>query len=306
MNLSVLLVAAAMAATPVMADLGGYLERSAEAEFSGEQLVACETPDGARSSVFNLAQVDGTVVAWEAGDEVPIVAVAPGLSVTVTGDEVEASVVEGNPVAESDLYSVGSAREITYLGRPAEEVPLMREGDERVRLVVDSATDVVVRTYTYDGDGSLYCDRRLLSFQLDVSDVPSVVLSAEVEAATPIDSAPEQLPETIEGFSLVDTYSLDEGTLSYYSDGFFSAGVVLTTRPITFSQNDDVVEIDLDSGEYRRSHQAGVATITWVSGAGNMAVIGDLPPDLLDALVSDLPDPVRENFFDRIWNRLFG
>jgi hypothetical protein len=46
--------------------------------------------------------------------------------------------------------------------------------------------------------------------------------------------------------------------------------------------------------------------VTWVSASGNMAVIGDLPPDLLDALLDELPPPVHEGFLGRIWSRLFG
>ncbi|HEX2154005.1 MAG TPA: hypothetical protein VHL52_08500 [Acidimicrobiia bacterium] len=306
MNLPALLVAAVMAGTPVVPDLGGYLERSSEAEFSGEQLVSCETPDGSRSSVFNLAQLEGTVVAWEPDDEVPVMSVAPGVSVTAVGDEVEASMVEGTPVVQSDHYTVGSTTGSSYLGRPVEEVSILRDGTERVRLVVDHATDAVVRTSTYDGDGSLYCDRRLLSFDTDVSDVPEVVLSSDVDTAQPIDDAPAELPESIEGFSLVDTYSLADGTLSYYSDGFFSAGVVMTDRPIDPDSDDGMVEVEDDTGAYRRSYQAGMVSVTWLSGSGNMAVIGDLPPDLLEALLDDLPQPTQENFFDRLWTRLFG
>lgn len=306
MSLAAFLVVALAVTTPITADLGGYLERSSEAEFTGEQLVACETPDGNRSSVFNLAQQGGTVVAWESGEEEQIVEVAPGLSVTVTGEVVEAALVEGTPVVESDRYEVEEGPEVSYLGRPAVEVVLARDGTERVRLTVDEATDAVMRSVTYHGDGSPYCDRRLLSFEENTSDTPEVTVEAETEPLTPTGDRPEELPAAIDGFELVDTYSLQEGTLSYYSDGFFSAGVAVTPRPINFSASDDVVDVEDEDGRYRRSYQAGSVTVTWEAEAGNMVLIGDLPPDLLDSFLSELPAPSRGSFFDRIWSRLFG
>lgn len=306
MTLTAFLIAALVVTTPVTAELGRYLERSAEAEFTGEQLVACDTPDGDRSSVFNLAQHDGAVVAWDTDADVPIVGVAPGRSVTVTGETVEATVVEGNPVIDSDHYTVADQGEMTYLGRPATRVDLLRDGEKRVELTVDDATDAVMRTITYDDKGSLYCDRRMVSFAEDLSGVPDVTVDADADPLTPIEEEPEELPATIEGFELVDTYSLGDGTLSYYSDGFFSVGVAVTGRPITFSDSDEVVEVDEPNGRYQRVYQAGSVTVTWEAEAGNIVVIGDLPPDLLDAFLSDLPQPATGNFFDRIWSRLFG
>jgi hypothetical protein len=163
-----------------------------------------------------------------------------------------------------------------------------------------------MRTVSYDGEGSLYCDRRLLSFHEDLAGVPDVPLQEEAEPLTPIEDAPKDLADTIAGFELVDTYSLEDGTLSYYSDGFFSAGVALTHRPISFSESETVVEVQEQSGSYRRAYQAGSVTVTWETDAGNMVVIGDLPPDLLDAFLSELPTPRQTNLLDRIWTRLFG
>src|SRR5690554_8110583 len=86
-------VAAILVVAPVAADIGGYLEASTEAEFAGEQVVLCETPDGSRSTAFEIAQVDGTVVAWGAQSGDSIVRVAPGLSMTSAGDLVDATPV---------------------------------------------------------------------------------------------------------------------------------------------------------------------------------------------------------------------
>ncbi|MFP3914807.1 MAG: hypothetical protein ACLFWM_08020 [Actinomycetota bacterium] len=306
MSLPVVLMAAVMVGSPLMGDVGGYLERSSEAEFRGEQLVSCDTPDGERRSVFQLAQVDGGAVAWEEGEEAPIVGVAPGLSVTVTGEVVESSVVEGSQVVSPDRYSVEEREEGSYLGRRTEDVSLLRDDVERVRLTVDAATDAVLRTLTYRADGSLYCDRRLLSFDQDVSRVPEVIAGGDSQPMAPMDTDPDSLPRSVEGFELVDTYSLDDDTLSYYSDGFFSVGVAITSRPISLSAPEEVVDFETDDGRYRRSYQAGSVTVTWEADEGNLVLIGDVPPDLVDAFLAELPPPSQEGFFGRIWSRLFG
>lgn len=295
-----------LAGTTVAGDLGGYLEDSAASEFAGEQLVACDTPDGDRRSLFQIAQSEGIVTAW-ASDEagVPIVTVGPGTSTIVEGETVEATLVEGSVMADDEIYSVGEETETTFLGRGALDVSLIRDDSERVLLTVDSETGAVVRTRVFDGAGDLYCDRRLLSFETGPVELPvEAEVAGELESVEPI-TAPDLLPEDVEGFQLLDTYQLDDGTLSYYSDGFFSAGVVITGRPVSLAV-DDSVTFRSNGGEYRREYQAGAVTVTWATEQGNMALVGDLPPDLLEAVLDGLPAPARQGFFGRIWESLFG
>lgn len=301
-----LILSVVLTGTAVAGDLGGYLERSAESEFAGEQLVACDTPDGDRSSLFQIAQSEGIVTAWVSGDsEIPIVTVGPGTSSIIEGETVEATLIEGTAMEGEEVYSVGEEADTTFLGRPALDVSLLRDGSERVRLTVDVETGAVVRTRVYDGSGDLFCDRRLLSFETGTVTLPvGTEAAVEQESAEPI-SAPDLLPTEIADFQLLDTYQLDDGTLSYYSDGFFSAGVVLTHRPISLGV-DDAVTFRLGGAEYLREYEAGTVTVTWTTEAGNMALVGDLPPDLLAEVVDGLPAPSHRGFFGRIWRTLFG
>lgn len=306
MKIPVVLMAALVGTSPLFADVGEYLERSSEAEFSGEQIVSCETPDGDRSSIFNFAQTDGTVVAWDGGEDSSMVGVAPGRTVTVTGDAVETAVVEGSALVDADEYTTEEGPTSTYLGREVTEVSLLKDGTERVRLTIDSETSAVLRTITYTADGETYCDRRLLSFEEDLDDVPQLALDEAPEPSSPTDEAPEELAETIDGFVLVDTYELEEGTLSYYSDGFFSAGVALTDRPVSVGDGDEVVEFELEDGTYERVYAAGSVTVTWEADSDNVVLMGDLPPDLVESFLAELPASRQSGFFDRIWSRLFG
>ncbi|HLU53609.1 MAG TPA: hypothetical protein VK011_08470 [Acidimicrobiia bacterium] len=299
-------LAVILVATPVMADIGGHLEASTEAEFTGEQVVLCETPDGQRTTVFEVAQRDGTVVAWDESSEESMVSLAPGLSVTSVGDRVEATSVVGSRSAQPDAYTEGDPVATTYLGRPATQVSFFRDGTERVRLVIDEATQAVLRSTTYDAAGGAYCDRRLVSFSTEVGEVPTLPSEDVVDAATPLEATPGALPESAAGLELIDTYAVEEGTLSYYSDGFFSVGVVVTGRPVHLGDGAEVVEVEAARGSYRRSFRAGSAVVAWSSGTENLALITDLPPDMVEDFLEELPEPVDAGFFRRIWSRFFG
>jgi len=305
MSAVVVALVTSMALSPLLADIQSQVDRSAAAEFSGEVLVTCETPDGSRSEVFNVAQVDGAFLAWDDGQDEAI-SVSPGLSMTSVDGQIEASIVEASDATGLDGYTASDETGATYLGRAADELVLSRDGVERVRLTLDVETGAILRTITYGADGSTYCDRRLLAFDADVSDVPSLRLNTDVDPTVPLDAAPESLPGTIEGFQLVDTYPVEDGTLSYYTDGFFSVGVVITRRPLKLPSEGNTIEVEAGAGSYLRSFQPGMVTVTWSRGAEKLAMIGDLPPDMAEAFLGDLPAPVRETFFDRIWNRLFG
>lgn len=305
MTAAVLALVAAMAVAPFAADIDSRVERSATAEFSGEALISCDTPDGSRSDVFNVAQVDGAFLAWHDGQQ-EAVSVSPGLSMTSADGQIEASIVEASSATGLDSYTISEEATSAYLGRQAEELVLSRDGVERVRLTLDTETGAVLRTITYGADGSAYCDRRLLAFSTDVSGVPSLRLDADVDPSVPVDSAPESLPASVGGFELVDTYPVEEGTLSYYTDGFFSVGVVVTRRPLKIPGEDTAVEVESDQGSYVRAYRPGAVTVTWSRAPEKLAVIGDMPPDMVDKFLEALPAPEKENLFDRIWSRLFG
>ena len=290
-------------------DLDTYLEGSGDADFHGEILVSCDTPDGSRDAVFRIAQVDGSVVAWSAEEDDPVVTVGPGRIASSSDGTVDASVLNtGSRDDGTSGYTTVEEADGTFLGRDVTEVTIDRQGVERLRMVVDDATDAVLRTTSLDGDGEVYCDRRFLDFAEGSGTTPRLDLgeAGSVDATEPLDDAPASLPAETSGFTLADTYPVEEGTMSYYTDGFFSFAVVVTDRSIDIEEGADVTEFTTADGRYRRSYEAGRVTVTWPAAAGSMALVGDLPPDLTQDVIADLPSPVQPGFFGRIWTTLFG
>lgn len=309
MSPAIVLLAAAVIISPMTAaDLGGYLERSGQSEFSGELFISCDTPDGSRDAVLEVAQSAGKVAAWTGDDDGDLVTLGDGTMTTGSGDQAVAAFVESTGTTPaSSAYTVHESTPGRYLGRDVDFVTLRRDGVDRVRLTVDRDTEVVLGSETFDADGDSYCVRRMLSFVPGPPEVGGVFDSHSVGVETPLaDAPPAMLPDTTRGFALLDTYELEDGTLSYYSDGFFSFGVVVTERAFEFAASETVTTVDTGSGRYDRSFVPGSVSVAWSARAGNLALVGDLPPDLLEGVLADLPRPEAPGFFGRMWDRFFG
>jgi hypothetical protein len=103
---------------------------------------------------------------------------------------------------------------------------------------------------------------------------------------------------------LLDQYVDDDGLkFSYYSDGFFSFALFETPVPVSLP---DATEVELETGLYRRSFAAGQVTYVWETRDGGAALVGDLPPDLHDSVLAEMPLPHDPGFFRRVWRSLFG
>lgn len=305
MNLAGVL-AFVVATSPLVAyaDFGGYLDRSSEAEFTAEQYISCATPEGEVSTVINVSQKDGVVLAWSDDDADSVTAVGPGVVTTKFGTEVVASVIEGAGESTGSLYEVGETSPTSVLGRPATEVSMLRSGTERVRLTIDDDTGALLRTETLDDEGEVFCDRRFLAFEEGADDLV-VPESSEVDSVESLDRDSVDLPDDLAGFSLLDSYDIGGATLSYYSDGFFSFGVVASDRPLAPPSSATFAPFTTSAGTYDRAFQPGRVVVTWPSGPATMSIIGDLPLDLVEDVLAELPVPERAGFFSRIWNRLF-
>jgi hypothetical protein len=103
---------------------------------------------------------------------------------------------------------------------------------------------------------------------------------------------------------LLDAYVDDAGlTFGYYSDGFFSFAVFESRVEIVL---DGGVDHLVEGHSYLREFSPGQVTYTWPVQGGGMALIGDLPPDMHDQVLEELPSPYDAGFFRKLWRNLFG
>lgn len=286
------------------AELGDLMDGSREASYTAEQIISCSTPDGVRDAVVRITQSGGELrVSSSLTDDVEVAVGAGRWSMKRDGELVsEASVGEGKSTVEP-LYTVEEQQAVRFLGRAAMSYLLIRDGTPRAELVFDDETGVLVDAVTYSVDEEIYCERRFVS--LDVaSEVPAAQPGQTLDAVPPSVVADSNLPEEVAGFERLDQYEDQEGVrFAYYSDGFFSFALFQTATEVPVS---GATTVSLPSGTYQRVFTAGQVTYVWETRDGAAALVGDLPPDLHEAVLAAMPHPHDPGFFRRVWRSLFG
>jgi hypothetical protein len=290
------------------ADLDELLSRGNEATYSAEQTISCSTPDGVRDAVVRITQMDGELrVSSSVTDEVEVAAGGGTWSVR-SGDGLvaEAAVDAGDKEKSESLYSLDEEESVEYLGRAAMSYLLIRDGETRGELTFDDETGALVQAVTFTLDGEVYCERRFTSIDTEFERVSA--LDTETAAADggtePVVDDASQLPDEVAGFELLDQYEDEEGLrFSYYSDGFFSFALFETDTTVELPE---ATSVELQSGAYVRAFTAGQVTYVWETVAGGMALVGDLPPDLHESVLAEMPHPQDPGFLRRWWRNLFG
>ena len=227
-----------------------------------------------------------------------------GWSLAWDGDVVSSANVEGTGEAPEPNYEVDEGTSTEYLGREATMYRMMTtDGVVRAELVFDLEAGALLRVVTFNGDGSVFCERRFVTY--DPGTPPATELASASGVAEPAEAGVEStLPETLDGFERLDVYRDDEGfVFAYYSDGFFSFAVFLT--PAIVAAGDGSV-VAFGDRNYVRSFGAGQVTYAWETRSGGMALVGDLPPDMHESVLSGLPAPQDPGLLRRVWRNLFG
>lgn len=291
-------------ATAAAADLDELLNRGQEATYSAEQIISCSTPDGVRDAVVRITQAGGDMtVTSNVTDDVEVASGAGTWSLRQGGGLVaEAAVNAGGKEKNEPLYSVQEERSVEYLGRAAMSYLLVRDGEPRAELVFDEETGALVEAITYTIGGEVYCERRFVSIDTDVA--ATETRTANGSGTAPVSIEGLGLPAEVSGFELLDQYEDEDGLrFAYYSDGFFSFALFETPVVVHLPES---TEVELPSGVYARAFTAGQVTYVWETRDGGMALVGDLPPDLHEAVLSAMPHPEDPGFFRRWWRNLFG
>lgn len=309
MRAVLVVMVAALALLPAMgamaADLDELLGRGKDATYSAEQTISCSTPDGVRDAVVRITQSGGELtVTSNVTDDVEVASGAGTWTMTQGGGLVaEAAVEAGDGDEKEPLYTVEDEQAVEYLGRAAMSYLLIRDGEPRGELVFDDETGALVEAVSFTIDGDVYCERRFISLETDV-DPTAASGSSELTSTQPSVVENSTLPESVAGFDLLDQYEDEDGLrFAYYSDGFFSFAIFETPAAVALPE---ATVVELGAGVYQRAFTAGQATYVWETRNGGMALVGDLPPDLHEGVLAEMPDPESPGFLRRWWRNLFG
>jgi len=297
-------------ALPALAtDLGEHLERAAASEYSGEKFVICDTPDGTVAQFVEVTRAAGQLWVRTSGNE----------AVTANG-EIYQRAADGSVQAiridtaadweVSPRYTALEAGEARELERPVHVVTVMGGSVERVRLHFDDATGALLRSEVRNGDRSLYCSSSFVSFSEGPQSIDDSVKQATPETVEIVDFSDideDVFPAQVGGFNRLDVYEGPEGsTAAYYSDGVFSFTVIASQKALNIPELADAPVVEIEGEEYQRLFQPGQVIYAWESRIGGYALIGDLPLDLQETVLSDLPRPGRPGFLVRLWRSWFG
>jgi len=301
----VLVITMIPAGSALAADLEELLERSGEASYSAEQLITCNTPDGTRDALIELKQSSGELRYSGVHDSDVEVSSGFGAWSVQSGG----SLIQPEPEDEERLlvtaaptYSVDDGSRVIFLGRPATAYQLERDGLIRAELIVDNAVGVLVSVTSFDVDGNIYCQRRFVSFDPTTPTWSPWPAGDDVASIEPSEAA--GFPERLDGFRRLDLYQDESGlSFAYYSDGFFSFAVFDSPSQVVL---DDGSEYETEGSVYQRQFNPGQVTYAWTAADGYMALTGDLPPDMHDAVLSGLERPYDPGLFRRLWRRIFG
>lgn len=295
------LLVAALPAGAAAGDLAGYFERAADAEFSGDQVLACNTPVGLRDSAAHIAQKNRILYISAGVEGAPAISAGAGM-LAVTGPAGSATAVQIAAATEPPVgYQIGTTKQVTYLARSADELTLTTAGKARVRLTFDQETGALLRSETLNADLSVYCTTSMTSFVPGTPRVPTGT-SGEVRKLEKDTEFPaEVFPVKVGSFRRLDVYGWDnDGEMGYYSDGFFAFALYHVPGRFSVSDIPDARTWTGELGKYSRWFRPGTVTVVWDTNHGGLALHGDLPVDIQMTVLAALPAPGRPSFFDRI------
>jgi len=308
-SLLVVSVVVGQAVPALAADLGEYLERAAASEYSGEVFVICDTPDGTVAQFVEVTRSAGQLWVKTSGAEA--VAANGELYQRASDGTVQATRIESAADwVVSSKYSILEAGQARELERSVKVVSVLESDVERVRLHFDDATGALLRSEVRNGDRTLYCSSSFVSFSEVPQSVDTSVRQATPESVEVVDFNDiddEVLPAHVSGFDRQDVYEGPEGSMvAYYSDGVFSFTVIASRKAVKIPELEDAPLAEIDGMKYQRHFDPGQVVYAWESKLGGYALIGDLPLDLQEAVLADLPRPGRPGFFARLWRSWFG
>jgi hypothetical protein len=294
-------------ATALATELEEVLARSQEASYSAEQTISCSTPDGVRDAVVRITQSGHDLtLSSSVTDDVEIAAGSGNWSLRQGGGLVAEAAVDAGEAGDeaAPLYAIAEERVVEFLGRPAMSYLLVRDGRPRAELVVDDETGALVEVVTFTDGGDVYCDRRFVSFESEMTSATVPEAAPEQEGTPPVEVGETALPDVVAGFTRLDEYEDEDGVrFAYYSDGFFSFALFETPAVVTLGEP---VIAEFESGLYQRLFTAGQVTYVWETRTAGMALVGDLPPDLHAAVLAEMPRSEDPGFLRRWWRNIFG
>ncbi|MEN8114911.1 MAG: hypothetical protein ABFS21_11060 [Actinomycetota bacterium] len=297
-------VAIAVSVAPACADdLSDYLADADEAIYSGKRFVGT-TWDGIVSAGIVEVQHHGGMATVGSGSA--YATVGDGRWFRGDPDEDGFSFVRRSIPDSTGRYTIAHGDPAEHLGRSAHVLDILENGELRMRVIVDDSTSAPVVTEVYAPDGSVFRSSSMVEFSVSADADMVAGGDREYRMMVPLDEI--DFPAEAAGYELIDAYAAPESALqAFYTDGLFSFSLFSTSGRADWTASaDDVHPYVAGEYAYLRVVKPATVWVLWNAPDRAMALVGDLPPDHIEAVLAELPRPGAENWMKRIWNRIFG
>lgn len=298
-------VAFVASAVPASAgDLEEYLREAEEADYSGRQIVVSMW-DGEPTMDILTIEHTGSMLMLEDGNRGSLV--GSGRVSAVSQGAGSVMIAGWTTVGYASRYSTGEPVAVRRLGRDAKSVSIMEDDTLRARIIFDLATGAPLRTEVYLGDGTTLFR---FSSMIEFDPLPRRlyrVTGLDSGAYDVMPTAPATgLPPEIAGYRLADSYSgPGDGVQSFYSDGLFGFSVFEFEGSL-HDVFDHARTMEVDGSKYRVLVAPSQLWVHWRTPNHSYLLLGDLPRDHLEQVLTGLPRPGSRGFLSRMWRGIFG
>ena len=266
-----------------------YLADDVRARYRARQIMACRDDTTFVDNTVDVTRLGNVTVM---SDPLAHWTVLAGGSVSTGPSEgpIETVTVTGPP-PRMGAYSVTGETRDEFRGRDTDIVTLGRDGVDRANLWIDVETSAIVHRELLTADGTVACVAELVEFE-PIEDRIQASMPFDIRAVvtesvySPVAS---DLPSTLAGLELVAAYPIDGGEVGVFGDGLFAFAVVR-----------------VDGAHPQPGLSETSPAVVWEAAGESWAVVGQLPQDLLERVIGDLPPAEKPNPFVDGWRILFG
>jgi hypothetical protein len=203
-------------------------------------------------------------------------------------------------------YEVGDVTDVTHMRRDAQRVEIMEGELKRATLIVDERSGAVLLAETFNDHGRVFRTVSLHDFKSyrmypepdDMSSVPVQVI---------MHTESDMLPDELAGYKIVDVFPGPGGSeQGFYSDGLFGFSLFAISKHTAIEGFGDSKALVTDHGLYEMIPTAQDVRIRWADRDRNFVLVGDIPPDHLEEILTVLPAPERDSMLKIWWRKIFG
>ncbi|MFQ5947889.1 MAG: hypothetical protein ACE5KX_03400 [Acidimicrobiia bacterium] len=285
--------------------LESYLREAATAEFHGREVVVSSWGRDAAADTYAVDQTAGMSRIHSGGAETIL---SGGRVVMRRGQQwYGLQVTEWSQSPLDERYAMDPPLPARRLGREAVMVRVLENGRPRARIVFDVETSAPLLVEVLDGDGDLFRMAAMVEFTPGRPDMPPSMPTMDHAYMVVPGTDAGHLSDALAGYRRADTYVGPDATIhAFYTDGLFAFSVFEARRGQMPEIFDTAREFESGGHGYRRIVNPSEVWVLWNAPDRSYILVGDLPPDHIEAALAELPRPGNRNPLVRLWRTLFG